>query len=128
MLTVTKIFRFCYGHHLPDYEGKCKNFHGHNCRLEITVREPRIHPHDNYPGMVMDFGDLKKIVTPIIEELDHKNLNEILPAAFIPPTAENIAMFFVFRLNNIKVLNGRLVRVRVYETDDSYATWEWETL
>ena len=122
-ITITKKFDFCYGHHLPDYSGKCKNVHGHNSTLEIEIDNH--HNVETYPGMVMDFGDLKKIVKEqIIDYLDHKNLNDLTEFQNQPPTAENIvAMIVAILTNDFSPLQYCLVRVRVYETPDSYAEW-----
>jgi len=65
MMKVTKIFHFCAGHMLPRHLGKCKNIHGHNYKLEVTLES---HLFDD---MVMDYGDIKKLVDPIVEKLDH---------------------------------------------------------
>jgi 6-pyruvoyltetrahydropterin/6-carboxytetrahydropterin synthase len=135
MLTVTKRFEFCYGHNLPEYEGKCKNFHGHNSILEVELRGPNNEPEwelfyareDRYPGMLVDFGTIKELVGPLVEYLDHKNLNEVLHENFLPPTAENLCNFFWKEISDaLEVLNrfkglAFLYRIRVYETPNSYA-------
>lgn len=126
MISVTRKFEFCYSHSLPLYNGKCKNNHGHNSIVEVEVcgNPPRLLSGVEYPGMVIDFATLKKIVDPIIDELDHFNLNEILPKESLPPTAENICVFIWNEIyskikNNYK--HCKLFRVRVYETSKSYA-------
>lgn len=116
MLTVTKKFSFCYGHYLPDYDGKCKHYHGHNSEVEVEVGEVE---SLEYPGMIMDFSKIKKIVSPIIEMLDHRFLNDLI---FGPPTAENIVLFFVQELKETEIGPG-LVRVRITETPTSWAEW-----
>lgn len=122
-ITITKKFEFCYGHHLPEYSGKCVNAHGHNSTLEIEIDNH--HKVETYPGMVMDFGDLKKIVKEqIIDYLDHRDLNTLTEFQNQPPTAENIVQMIVGILTNaFSPLQYCLVRVRVYETPDSYAEW-----
>ena len=122
-ITITKKFEFCYGHFLPAYEGKCANFHGHNSTLEVEVDDHN--KVNNYDGMVMDFGDLKKIVKEkIVDVLDHKNLNDLPMFASVAPTAENIVQWVVRELTHEdSPLRFCLVRVRVYETPDSYAEW-----
>lgn len=122
-ITITKKFEFCYGHFLPSYDGKCANFHGHNSTLEVEVNDHN--KVNTYNGMVMDFGDLKKIVKEkIIDVLDHKNLNDLPMFASAAPTAENIVTWIVRELTHEdSPLRFCLVRVRVYETPDSYAEW-----
>lgn len=121
MLTVTKKFNFCYGHSLPNYNGLCVNQHGHNSEVEVEVMQAHDMP-DAYPSMVVDFRDLKVIIEPILEQLDHLNLNEALPAAFIPPTAENIVQWFVGELLKTPIGPG-ISRVRISETPTSWAEW-----
>ena len=137
-LSVTKMFKFCYAHNLPDYVGKCRNIHGHNSNVEVEVARSedqpiiqyhshtdKLHSDETYPGMVIYFKDLKKIVDPILEELDHQNLNRVFEAgSFMPPTAENITQYIVQCINSLLPKGVVLVRVRVSETDDSYAEWK----
>lgn len=122
-VTITKKFEFCYGHHLPAYSGKCQHVHGHNSTLEIEIDNH--HNVTTYPGMVMDFGDLKLVVKDrIVEYLDHKDLNSLPEFKDKAPTAENIVGWIVKNLTSPdSPLQYCLVRVRVYETPDSYAEW-----
>jgi len=77
-------------HYLPDYDGKCENLHGHTYKLEVVV-EGKI----KKDGMVMDFGRIKEVVdSEVVEELDHKQLNEIIDN----PTAENLVEWICKRL------------------------------
>jgi 6-pyruvoyltetrahydropterin/6-carboxytetrahydropterin synthase len=69
--------------------------------------------------MVIDFKEMKKIVKEeVIDLLDHKYLNDVIEI----PTAENMVRFIVEKLK--KPFGPHLVRVRVYETPDSYAEWK----
>ena len=72
-IRITKNFRFEAAHALYGYNGKCKNIHGHNYKLFVTIIGiPISEPTNVKYGMVMDFDDLKKIVkSEIIEEFDH---------------------------------------------------------
>ncbi|MCD4823982.1 MAG: 6-carboxytetrahydropterin synthase QueD [Phycisphaerae bacterium] len=72
---LVKTFYFDAAHSLaaaPDGH-KCRQMHGHGYRVDIHVTGQV----DPQAGWLMDFGDLKKIVAPLIDSLDHKNLNEI---------------------------------------------------
>ena len=62
VIRITKDFRFETGHALYGYDGKCKNIHGHNFKLSVTVTGGPItdKSHPKY-GMVIDFSYLKKI-------------------------------------------------------------------
>ncbi|MBI3358445.1 MAG: 6-carboxytetrahydropterin synthase [Nitrospirae bacterium] len=69
MYKVTREIHFCYGHRLLNYEGKCRNLHGHNGKVEIELFSEAL----DSLGMVRDFGDIKNIVKSWInEQLDHK--------------------------------------------------------
>ena len=87
---MTEIFReftFEAAHRLPNVpEGhKCSRLHGHSYRVAIHVAGPV----DERLGWVMDFGDIKNVVSPVIERLDHYYLNEIVGLA--NPTSERLA-------------------------------------
>ena len=121
-LCICKKFEFCYAHSLPDYNGKCVNIHGHTGFLHVEINS-NVNPNYKYPGMIMDFKELKTVVEQVvIKKLDHGYLNERIP--FFkenPPTAENITLWIVNELR--KVFGPGLICVRVYETPDSYAEW-----
>ncbi len=120
MITVTKIFKFDSAHSLPEYNGKCKNIHGHTWRLDVEVAGMYNGPAV-YPTMVLDFVDLKRIVNEVvIDKLDHKFINDELPG---PPTAENMTVWIATQL----IMAGLdVVSIRLWETDTSYATWRKE--
>lgn len=91
---ITKIFTFAAAHFLTKYHGKCENLHGHNYKLEITVKGPVF---EN--GLLVDFSILKKIVKEkILNKLDHRNLNDFFPN----PSAENIAIWIWNELKNMQ--------------------------
>ncbi|MGM0635304.1 MAG: 6-carboxytetrahydropterin synthase QueD [Bacteroidota bacterium] len=72
-IRITKQFTFETAHALHGYDGKCRNIHGHSYKLDVTVLgEPIAEPKSAKRGMVIDFGDLKKIVkTEIVDIWDH---------------------------------------------------------
>src|SRR4030042_176274 len=102
MFRVTREIHFCYGHRLLDYQGKCRHLHGHNARVLITIEAPELDER----GMVLDFGDIKRVVSVWIDEhLDHRmilrrddpavpvleQLGEPVFLMDVNPTAENLA-------------------------------------
>jgi len=117
-MSVTRRYHFEAGHWLPNVpEGhKCKRQHGHNYELEVTVSGVP----DNRTGFIIDFWDLDKVVHPVIELVDHRNLNDI--GGLENPTAENIALWFV---EHLWVPHATISRVRVYETKDCWADVEY---
>ena len=85
MITVIKQFTFDAAHRLPNHKGKCKQMHGHTYKLEIGVTG-NIQPAT---GMVVDFGDLKKIIQKqVIDLLDHQLLNEVGEGGDCPTVLE----------------------------------------
>ena len=118
--TVTKVFTFDAAHLLVNYHGPCANMHGHTYKLEVTLYSEKGILNQ---GMLMDFTDVKKVVSDIIlDKVDHKILNEVLPC---PTTAECMAEYFFTRLDNYLSdtnLQGiRVDKIRLWETPTSYA-------
>ncbi len=131
MYQVTREIRFCYGHRLLNYDGKCRHLHGHNGRAVITLAAPRL----DELGMVMDFSQIKRVVSGWIDlNLDHRMLlhrddplvpllrqhGEPLYLLDVNPTAENIAKLI---FDQAASEGFPIVEVRLWETDDSYATY-----
>lgn len=121
-VAVTKEFSFDAAHHLHAYDGKCMNLHGHTYRLVITVSG-----FVDETGLVIDFGDLKRIYQEAIEErLDHKYLNEVLPP--MNTSAENMIVWMWETLESALSLHTddgkklRLEELVLYETPTSRAT------
>lgn len=110
--TITRCYAFEAGHYLPHVpEGhKCRRQHGHNYEIELTVSGNV----DGHTGFIMDFADLDELVLPLIDKIDHRNLNDI--AGLENPTAENIGAWFLDRL-----ASSGVTAVRVYETKNCWA-------
>jgi 6-pyruvoyltetrahydropterin/6-carboxytetrahydropterin synthase len=108
-MEIYKEFSFDSAHFLPNVpEGhKCKNMHGHTYRLKVVI-EGEPHPH---LGWLMDFKELKDVVAIVIDQLDHKLINDI--QGLQNPTAENITIWI---WNQIRPLLPMLSRIELYET------------
>ncbi len=140
-IRVTKQFNFESAHALWNYDGKCKNIHGHTYKLFVTVSGTPIIDSDNVKlGMVIDFGDLKDIVkTNIVDVFDHAViLNKNAPyqnfikvpqmfERFITtdyqPTCENMVGHFAEIITKHLPTGVELLSIRLYETETSYAEW-----
>ena len=141
-IRITKQFSFETGHALYGYDGKCRNVHGHSYKLSVTVIGTPISDTTNTKyGMVIDFGDLKKIVkeeivnvfdhatvfnknTPHIElakELQDRDHNVLL--VDYQPTSEMMVIDFAKKINNRLPDNIKLHSLRLRETDTSFAEW-----
>jgi 6-pyruvoyltetrahydropterin/6-carboxytetrahydropterin synthase len=130
---ISKQFRWEMGHRLPNHNGLCKNVHGHGYEAHVILDG-----HVDVNGMVMDYFDLKTMVQPIIDELDHcfmvdssdvvmKNFFDGNPMKIVeidvPTTAENISKYLVQRISTQFPNNHNVTRltVRVFETEKTYA-------
>ncbi len=142
IIKITKQFSFEMAHALRNYDGLCRNIHGHSYKMDITLAGQPLHD-ENSPknGMVMDFGDLKKLVNEeVISLFDHalvlndktdKRLIEVLKQHYgkivtvdFQPTTENLLNFIAEKLKAKLPERVKLTRVRLRETDTSYADWE----
>lgn len=92
-MLITKSFHFEAAHRLDQLpeDHKCYGWHGHNYEVIVALQGPL-----NSVGMVMDYGELKATVMTLINQLDHKCLNDIKEIGH--PTAEHIAIWFWKRL------------------------------
>ena len=111
---------FSAGHHLRDYPGNCERPHGHNWKVEVTVKADSL---DNL-GMGLDFKALKNEVNKVLDTLDHHDLNEHANFQSVNPSSENIAVYIFNNLQNILSTDRYGVHsVTVRETDNSGVTY-----
>ena len=140
-IRVTKEFRFEAAHALMGYDGPCKNVHGHSYELSVTViGSPVSDTASAKLGMVMDFGDLKKMIKRnIVDPFDHALLlNAEVPqnglqksgepftnVVLVPyqPTSENFLIDFAKRIGELLPNGVKLHNIRLRETSSSYAEW-----
>lgn len=124
MILVCKRFKFDAAHFLPKHKGKCKNLHGHRFWLDVEITG-KVHEKGSQKGMIMDFSLLKEIVeSAVINQVDHTCLND----NFINPTAEMMVIWFSNWIKeSLSMVTKKrpvtLTRLRLYETEDSYAEW-----
>jgi 6-pyruvoyltetrahydropterin/6-carboxytetrahydropterin synthase len=138
---VTKVFTFETAHALDGYHGKCKDIHGHSYKLYVTVLGVPINDTNiSECGMVVDFGDLKKIVNVnIVDKFDHhlvlrsdsqfkgiEEKNERVKFVDYQPTAENMLLQMVDIVQKKLPANLSLVAMSLWETQNSFAEWRIE--
>ena len=111
---------FSAAHQLRHYKGKCEELHGHNWIVELRVGREKV----NECGMVIDFAELKKILNEVLEEFDHKYINELPYFVKNNPTSENIASYIYDKISE-KIVDEEILicSVGVWETENSNATY-----
>ena len=123
MYEVTVEDTFSAGHYLRNYHGKCEKPHGHNYRVRVTLSGAEL----DKAGLLLDFKELKDVLRPVMNYLDHEMINELKPFDTINPSAENLAKYFYDECN--KFLAGhtsgrvRVKDVTIWETDTTTATY-----
>lgn len=141
IIKITKQFSFEMAHALLNYDGLCRNIHGHSYKMDITLAGQPLHDETSPKnGMVMDFGDLKRLVNnEIVFLLDHalvlnskidtqliellkQNFEKIVVVDF-QPTTENLLNFIADKIKAKLPERVSLTCVRLRETDTSYAEW-----
>lgn len=131
-MKIAKEFRWEMGHRLQCHKGKCINLHGHSYKLLVEFTGGI---EDN--GMVLDYFDVKEIIGPIVEELDHsviisnkdvalkeaiQKLNSDHILVDFETTAENICHYFLDKIKEADLpSNITDIMVKVFETENTYA-------
>ncbi len=141
VLRITKEFKFEMAHALYGHDGPCRHLHGHSYELFVTVKGEPVNDHaSSKNGMVMDFGDLKKIVRNlIIEKFDHAlvlNSSTPMPKGLsdyelysnmilvdFQPSSENLLVYFAGLIKPQLPANVILHSMKLRETVTSYAEW-----
>jgi 6-pyruvoyltetrahydropterin/6-carboxytetrahydropterin synthase len=141
VIRVTKEFTFEMAHVLWNYDGPCRNVHGHSYRLFVTLSGVPVDEQENPKnGMVIDFTDLKTIVKKeIVNIFDHsvvvsrhfdKGKMEMFAKMFgntvlvdYQPTCENLVSDFAVRITRHLPQGIKLHSLKLYETATSYAEW-----
>jgi 6-pyruvoyltetrahydropterin/6-carboxytetrahydropterin synthase len=142
VIRLTKEFTFEAAHMLEGYDGLCREIHGHSYRLFVTIKgEPISNTDSPKLGMVMDFGNLKRIVNEqIVDRLDHafmmrntlaaddiinqlgQRFSKVVLTEY-QPTCENMLTDFAERLLGALPEDIELCSLRLHETATSYAEW-----
>ena len=142
VIRMTKEFKFETGHALYGYDGLCKNVHGHSYKLSVTLLGTPIADPDHVKyGMVMDFGDLKKIVketivtpfdhaTVLNVDSPHKELADTMESrghkimrVQYQPTSEMMVLDFAEKIKTRLPEQLKLHHLILRETETSYAEW-----
>lgn len=140
IIRITKEFKFEMAHALMNYNGPCRNIHGHSYFFYVTIAGAPVKQITSAEdGMLMDFGQLKTIVRKVIvDEMDHALLlNDQTPASEIAalksfnkvvlvpyqPTCENLLIDFAARIKPLLPKDISLHSLKLCETVTSFAEW-----
>ena len=142
-ISITRRLEFDSGHRIPNHDGQCRHLHGHRYALEVTLTgEVADHPGKADDGMVLDFGDIKRLTNLyVVEPWDHAFLvakEDVGLVDFLNtlpnhktvvmehvPTVENLASAAFALLDPVfaEAFGGRLQlsSLRLYETPNCWA-------
>ncbi|RMD77548.1 6-carboxytetrahydropterin synthase [Candidatus Dojkabacteria bacterium] len=140
-MKVIKELQWDMGHRITNHRSQCRNLHGHRYKAEICIEGDLVGIEGiSNEGMVIDFGDIKKIAVKHIHNvLDHGfmvwNKDKVLMEYFkknadqkhiivsFVPTCENIAAWIFNQLDSHikdRYKNGlRLHSIKLWETPTS---------
>lgn len=141
-IRLTKEFSFEMAHTLAGYDGPCREIHGHSYKLFVTVKgEPVADAAEPKYGMVMDFGELKRIVGRlIVDRYDHALVMRAtadngelirtlrgnyakIEVVDYQPTCENMVARFAAAIEKELPAGVELFSIRPHETATSFAEW-----
>jgi len=111
---------FAAAHNLLNYNGDCENLHGHNWKVEVTVKTENL----DDAGLGIDFKILKKRTNKIMDFLDHKYLNDLTPFKEVSPSSEHICKYIYDELVKDLTEKGVSVdKITVWESDNACASY-----
>ncbi len=123
MYELKVVSRFAAAHNLRNFYGKCEDLHGHNWLVEVYVSSNELDEAE----LVMDFGLIKKHLAEVLDQLDHKYLNEIEFFKARNPSSENIARFIFEglapKIEQAAKGSAHLAKVSAWESENSCATY-----
>ena len=113
-MRIKLIRSFSAAHHLPHYDGPCRDLHGHTWKAVFVIEGPV-----KKDGMVCDFKVVKKLLDDTLP--DHQLLNDLLPN----PTAENLAQYLFDKTGEaLREIGLTLKTLEIWESDHAAAIVE----
>jgi len=120
MFEVKIVTQFAAAHRLENFYGKCESLHGHNWKVEVFLAGKDL----DATGLLLDFGVVKARTREVLEEIDHKYLNELAAFQDRNPSSENLAFYLFGRLEAMFTDDRvKVCRVNVWESDTSCASY-----
>ena len=114
------VSHFAAAHQLREYKGACENLHGHNWKIDVYVRGETL----GKAGLLMDFKVVKDATKAILEDLDHRFLNETDALSTLNPSSENIARH-IFETLSQRLNTGdlKVSKVSAWESENACASY-----
>lgn len=120
MFELKVITHFAAAHQLTELAGPCERLHGHNWKIEVLVTGQTL----GKDGLLIDFKQIKKATEEVVQELDHRFLNELQPFREASPSSENIAKtIFQFLARKLDSETVKVAGVTAWESDSAAATY-----
>lgn len=111
---------FAAAHNLRGYQGACEALHGHNWKVEVLVRTEKL----NDIGLAIDFKDLKRALGTVLDNLDHRYLNDMPEFAVENPSSELIARHIYRELADLLASTGvKVYKVTAWESEKACASY-----
>jgi len=112
--------QFAAAHQLRGLEGGCENLHGHNWKIEVSVTGSEL----GKDGLLIDFRVIKGETKRVIDELDHKFLNELASFENLEPSSENISRHIFESISRkLNTKNVKISKVTAWESDSACASY-----
>ncbi len=114
------ITQFAAAHQIRGIQGGCERLHGHNWKVEVFVSGDKLDKN----GLLIDFRDIKDKTEALMEELDHKFLNELEPFITLNPSSENVSRHVYASLSRqLNTDTIRISKITVWESDSACASY-----
>jgi 6-pyruvoyltetrahydropterin/6-carboxytetrahydropterin synthase len=114
------ITQFAAAHQIRGIEGGCERLHGHNWKVEVFVSGDKLDEN----GLLIDFREIKDKTDALMEELDHKFLNELEPFITLNPSSENVSRYVYEALSRqLNTDTIRISKITVWESDSACASY-----
>lgn len=110
---------FSAAHRLLEYNGDCEQLHGHNFIVEVICASEKV----DKLGIVIDFREIKSEMSSILNELDHKFLNDLDEFKEKNPSSENLCKHIYHKVKKALADKIKVVEVRVWESENTWASY-----
>lgn len=110
---------FAGAHSLRDYDGECENLHGHNWKVEVTLKCEKL----NQQGMAIDFKVIKKMLEETLSRFDHSYLNELDEFCHENPTTENVSKIVYNKFSKKLPPEISIAKVKTWESENCAAAY-----